>query len=390
MKVVRAAYRKLITGKSAEEVDALMKPIREWCREYERGNIGNSRKTAGTMIREAAQQFNGLARAYEIHDVAVVGAIVSTAADGDGANAGGIFGTDPALLEFINANKINVRIFMEWIRTCINAHKYSLNGVNLPLLPGMQVDADDKGKGKSSAKGTEAKDGRSRDAMRHGVTDKLVMQIRRVLPTQAQMPWSNWFNVAWLRKVKIRNWPKGVEAPGPDFRFKRLGLQDLAKLLDGTVDEGGVLREVEIVKWTDEELALPEDSASLARVAIIVDSEGRALKRVFDSKAFLKSRAKKGKGKATEVVDDDDNDNDNDGDGDGDGDNNDDNDVNVVVEKGRAPQDGLPMAPLPRRAAGGLVPSAANTMGALGPLRGTELTMAQTRPALLEENRERA
>ncbi|KII83055.1 hypothetical protein PLICRDRAFT_180783 [Plicaturopsis crispa FD-325 SS-3] len=155
----------------------------------------------------------------------------------------------------------------------------------------------------------------------------------------------------------------GTEAPGKSFRFKRLGTQDLAKIINGSEGEDSELRMVEIVKWTAEELSLSDDSPSVGRVPLIVDAEGRTVKRVFDSKAFLQSRNKKGKGKTIEIVDGEDEDEDDDG-----GNNNDiDNDIDNVnvndivdnfnanpapVEKHREHVDDLPVAPLPRRAAG--------------------------------------
>ncbi|KII83052.1 hypothetical protein PLICRDRAFT_180780 [Plicaturopsis crispa FD-325 SS-3] len=184
MSMVTAKYKKLIAGKSGKALDEVLRLILEWCKEYEAGNIGTSHKGAGTMMREAVQQFNNLARTYELHDVVVVGAIVSTSEDGDASHSGSLFGTNAVLLKFIAENKINVRVFLDFLRNCIVCNEYSLEGVNLPLLGGMVAQSDGKGKGKSVAK--EGKDGQNRNTLRHRAADMMLVLIRSFLPNQHQ------------------------------------------------------------------------------------------------------------------------------------------------------------------------------------------------------------
>lgn len=48
-----------------------------------------------------------------------MGVIVSTSEDDDASRMGKIFGTDDAMLDFVNANEFNVRVFLKWITNCI-------------------------------------------------------------------------------------------------------------------------------------------------------------------------------------------------------------------------------------------------------------------------------
>ncbi|KII82734.1 hypothetical protein PLICRDRAFT_181102 [Plicaturopsis crispa FD-325 SS-3] len=251
-------------------------------------------------MREACNQFN--ARSYETHGVVVVGAIVSVSEDEIASGMGRIFGTDEGLLNFLEANKINVRIFVDWLRNCIACNKYSLLGVNLPLLPGMVGASGIKGKGKAT-RSTEGKDGRKRDAIRTDVTDKFLAQIQEIVPDVTAVPWANWVNFAWLHKLVFDCWPTGLNVPGSGFQFKGLQTADLMKLLEGS-EKDGKLYQAKIVRWSEEDLALEETSTAISTVPLVMDVNGQTLRRVSDSKAFLGGRReKKGKGKAVEVVD---------------------------------------------------------------------------------------
>ncbi|KII82975.1 hypothetical protein PLICRDRAFT_180851 [Plicaturopsis crispa FD-325 SS-3] len=286
MREVRAAYDAIVDGKTEEERTEALKPIMEWCEEYEKGALGNSAKSASTLMQEAGDQFDNLSRIYDTHGVVVMGVIVSTSEDDDASKMSRIFGTDPAMLDFVDANEFNVRVFLKWITNCIVCHKYSTLGVNLPLLPGMKTDADVKGKGKAT-KSNEGREGRTRDSLRKEATDKMLADIQDFLPDITAMPWANWLNIAWLHKLCIENWPAGLSTPGSGFRFKRLTLPDLLKIVEG-YEVDGERYHVKIVRWNAEDLELDDASAEISTVGLVLDVNGNKLKCVRDSKAYLR------------------------------------------------------------------------------------------------------
>lgn len=76
----------------------------------------------------------------------------------------------------------------------------------------------------------------------------LISRTEEFLPDATTMPWANWLNTAWVNKLYIDNWPSGLDAPGGGFRFKKLTLPDLIKIVEG-YEVDGVRYHVKIARW---------------------------------------------------------------------------------------------------------------------------------------------
>ncbi|KII82687.1 hypothetical protein PLICRDRAFT_181164 [Plicaturopsis crispa FD-325 SS-3] len=247
-----------------------------------------------------------------------------------------IFGTAPELLDFVAANEIAVWGYLDWFQNCIVCQRYSMDGIKLPLpadFKGKQAVAKGKEKadnqGIGPSEGKDAKD-KKRDALRVSVKSELVRQLRAFLPEQASMSWTGWANLAWEHGLLIDKWPVGLAAPGPNFNWKGFTTKDLERLLAALreADDGKGLR---IVEWSSADIKLAEAmDVKVADVGVVIDSTGRVLRTVRESKNYLKAMAKAVKRKAIVV----------DSDGDDDA---------SVVESSRGEEPRRQVAPLPRR-----------------------------------------
>lgn len=54
-----------------------------------------------------------------MHDVVIAGVIASSGSDAAARQLAEVFGTDTSLVEFLDANAVNVRIFLDWFTNCL-------------------------------------------------------------------------------------------------------------------------------------------------------------------------------------------------------------------------------------------------------------------------------
>lgn len=266
-----------------------------------------------------------------MHDVVIAGVIASSGSDAAARQLAEVFGTDTSLVEFLDSNAVNVRIFLDWFTNCLlyvgtsyariytdvlfsRSHKYSAQGVNLPLPSGMKIDTE-------ASKGSTE----NRDAQRKGVTDMMNRKLREWLSyhetlvpnhfpvdehePKATMQWKHWADLAFAKKLCILGWPKNVTAPGPDW--KKIASAAATALTAGYYANrrnptGERVPEVQIVRWNagtseclsvlfrvsnmiSDDLALATDDNELANVPVVVDTDGQVLRSVMDSKAYRTS-----------------------------------------------------------------------------------------------------
>jgi hypothetical protein len=50
------------------------------------------------------------------------------------------------------------------------------------------------------------------------------------------MAWKKWLKMAMEYQLRIVNWPKNIQAPGPAFDFKSISAHDLANLVKELVE----------------------------------------------------------------------------------------------------------------------------------------------------------
>jgi hypothetical protein len=69
------------------------------------------------------------------------------------------------------------------------------------------------------------------------------------------MHWKKWLKTAMLNQLRIKNWPNGVPAPGPNFNLKKLSAHALGVLVGGYIqnqennDSSNIVPD--IVRWTE-------------------------------------------------------------------------------------------------------------------------------------------
>ncbi|KII83484.1 hypothetical protein PLICRDRAFT_180388 [Plicaturopsis crispa FD-325 SS-3] len=277
---IHAAYKKLMHGKNTAARREAARPMIEFCEQLERGNIdgGMTCKAASSMMIAAHAQFTDLCRHYAMHDVVIAGVIASSGSDAAARQLAEVFGTNTSLVEFLDANAVNVRIFLDWFTNCLLSHKYSAQGVNLPLPSGMKIDA-------------ESNKVENRDAQRKGVTDMMNRKLHEHEP-KATMQWKHWADLAFAKKLCIIGWPKNVTAPGPEW--KKIASAAATALTAGyhanrRNPNGERVPEVQIVRWDADDIARNTEDNELANVPVVVDTDGQVLRTVMDSKAYRTS-----------------------------------------------------------------------------------------------------
>ncbi|KII83458.1 hypothetical protein PLICRDRAFT_180363 [Plicaturopsis crispa FD-325 SS-3] len=319
---IAAAYHALIDGLSEVERERVLRPKMEWVNDLENGRVEgiDTRRSAASMMNAGVEQLEDLCRVYETHDITILGAIISTARDPAARQMSKVFGTDQAVVELVAANKINLNLLLDRVQNCLICQNYSMEGVELPLPKDWLVNEDQpKGKGKGKAKDVAQEElvsddqpqskgkGKSqdvgngweqeqdvverkkRDGLRVGLKQRFLKEIQTVVPWQSTVPWTFWPNFAFTQKVCIRNYPQGVPVIGNGFSYKNLHVRDLEILLSALQKDGD--ERLHICRWSKEDMRLAEIKAkSLGRVPVVIDIEGRPIRRVIDSGTFVNSQ----------------------------------------------------------------------------------------------------
>ncbi|KII83585.1 hypothetical protein PLICRDRAFT_180202 [Plicaturopsis crispa FD-325 SS-3] len=297
-------YRALIAGLEGAEREKALQPMMDWVNDLQNGRVEgtDARRSVSSMMQAGMEQLEDLCRVYETHDITILGAIISTSRDPAARQMSKIFGTDQAVVELVAANEINLNLLLDRVQNCIICQNYSMEGAELPLpkdLLGSEGGGKDKGKGKEREK--DNADGKRRDTFRGTVKYKMLARIQAHVPSQKSVPWAYWANFAFANQVAIEGWPTGILPPGGQgFNFKNLSTGEL-ETLDSALDDGSL----RIVAWNSDDMKLAElKDKSVARVGLVIDTEGRLVRRVIDSTTYSEA-AKKRKAGDTDNVDED-------------------------------------------------------------------------------------
>ncbi|KAG6822591.1 hypothetical protein H0H92_013248 [Tricholoma furcatifolium] len=110
------------------------------------------------------------------------------------------------------------------------------------------------------------------------------------------MHWVDWADHAYARKVCLVRWPTAAATPGPGFKpkSKTEGIDSIYVKAALSAREGlttwstyGPLDYIGIVSWSKEHLELPDDSAELAEVPILINRAGQHVLKVKDSENYM-------------------------------------------------------------------------------------------------------
>lgn len=273
-------YNKLMDGLNAEERKAEMQQIQD---DHGMSAVATDVREAVTRVKAYIKQLEGLATSIDRTDgdVQIVGLVTYTGIDQAARQASGVFAGSPNARLLVDQNKFRVQHLVDVVTTKFRSLIIEQELATELPAPEESGNPNDRRPGE-----------KEREWYRRVVSTFLLRLYNKFSSRQMQsFPWKLWIAAAYRLQLRLENWAIGVlPAPGADFKVEDLRVQEWKVLAVPIIS--GVGKQLNIVPWNSEELALDKADAAYARVPLVTNTSGMVLQRVEACSDFQKELAK--------------------------------------------------------------------------------------------------